>query len=971
MQTLAAFLNLFILYLTFSPIVLLGNQRTGKKSVPETPAAQATVKLEPIESTKNLSPAQAIPGELRKAIREYRLQIERITEHYPSGDSITGRRGISQDYRGTIYHYLRNDALDALPHEVRQANGTKSILRRNQFGLNLTGPVTFPRLYNGQNQTFFSIAYEGTREKISKAYLGNVLTPLQRSGNFSDLVDDAGRSVVIYDPATTRPNPDYDPGQPVSLSNLQHLRDPFPGNQIPAHRLDPIALKALAYYPTPNTSVGPFLRNNFFTNAVETNTPNGTVWKIDHNIGKKHTLTWNGRFSQGIDGSAPIFPNAANPGRPQRWITSKTGRFNHTLSLSPWVVNQFLLSATYYTGTNSQENFYQKNFPDLLGIKGLRVGAFPRFDLGEFVDIGTRPGAMSRYRLAYYSVSNGLSWRHKKHNLQLYGKIYWRHVNTFGPRNPSGRFEFFGDLTGLPGINNTGSSAAQFLLGMPDRAQQSIVSHPTYSRAEQFEVSFNDEYQLTPKITWTFRLNLEVDTPPREKFGRRSSLDLKGINPENGQPGVLIFAGPDGRPGIFTSTNLNWEPGIGVAFSPWGNRKTVIRANYVLLSDSWFLSPNDRATHGFNTTPLLVSPNQQLEPALLLSQGFPEVKTAPNLSPTAANHMDAIYFEPDVELPDVHEWRLEIERDFSDFAVRVAYVGERGTHLFMGDGVEINPLEPSSLEFRDRLNDLDFRQSLRPYPQYLGISHGYGYPSGSNWYHMGSLKVQKRLSKGLSLTGSYSISKHLDNMLSGLTPQNSTNLRVEKAISSGDRTHRVRASYLYELPFGKGHRFSSSRNWINALGNGWTMSGFSVFQSGQPIQLKTMFNNTGSVAETLRVNLNPAVNPHLKNRSASLWFNPLAFQQPEDFTLGNGPRNHPTLRNPGFWNFDMSLSKRVPVTEVWTLEVIGEAFNAFNHANLNQPDAIIGSPENPNLNAGRIIGSQGGRIVQLGLRLSF
>ncbi len=965
-------LALALLSLASSPPAVLGEE---KKAAPQPAAATSAPRtiagLGPLEPVGSASPAPAVPVELRRAIREYRAQIQRITLDYPGGEKGNGSRPISRDYRGNLYHYFRNDALDALPHEVRQANGTKSVLRRNQFGFNLTGPVTVPGLYDGRGQTFFSIVYEGTRERISRPYLGDVLTPLQRSGDFSDLVDNAGRPVLIYDPATTRPNPDYDPGQPVSLSNLQYLRDPFPGNRIPAHRLDPVALKALAYYPHPNTSVGPFLRNNFFTNAAETNTPNGTVWKLDHDVGTRHKLTWNGRFSSGIDGSSPIFDNPANPRRPQRRVGSRSGRFSHTFSVSPRVVNQFSLWARHRSLASAQENIYRTHFPEQLGISGLGSGAFPRFSLGRFVDIGTRPGALARYQIADYSLSEAISLRYNKHNLKLHGKAYRRQLNSFRSRYPSGRFDFSGELTGLPGINNTGSPAAQFLLGMPDRAEQSMVLHPTYLRSEQYEVGVTDEYQITPKLTWTFRLNLEFDTAPREKFDRHSSLNFEGLNPENGRPGILVFAGRDGQPRTFIPNQLNWEPGVSVAVSPWGDRRTVIRANYGLFSDSLPLDPTHLGTLGFNAAPLLTSPNRQLEPVMLLRQGFPQVANPPDLTSTAANHVDAAYFEPDAETPEVHEWRLEVERDFSDFAVRVAYIGERGTHLPMGNDVNLNPLPPSALQFRDQLNDLDFRQSLRPFPQYRRIAHGYGYPAGSNAIHRGVLRVDKRLSRGLSFTGSYSYSKAIDNLLKGKPPQNSTNLQAEKSLSSNDRTHRLRASYLYELPFGEGRRFSSSRHWINALGRGWTMSGMSIFQSGTPIQLRPLFNNTGGVAESLRVNLVPGVDPHLEDRSPWRWFNPLAFEQPADFTLGNGSRYHPTLRNPSFWNLDMSLSKRLPVSEDWTLELIGEAFNALNHANLNRPDAIIGSRENPNSNAGRIIGSRGGRIVQLGLRLSF
>lgn len=972
MRTPGTLLTLALLSLASFPSAGLGEEKKAAgQPAAATPSPRAVAGLGPLEPVGTASPAPSVPIELRKAIREYRAQIQRITLDYPGGETGAGSRRISRDYRGNLYQYFRNDALDALPHEVRQANGTKSVLRRNQFGFNLTGPVTVPGIYDGRGQTFFSIAYEGTREKVSRPYLGDVPTPLQRSGDFSDLVDNAGRPVLIYDPATTRPNPDYNPGQPVSLSNLQHLRDPFPGNRIPARRLDPVALKVLNYYPHPNTSVGPFLRNNFFANAAETNTPNGTVWKLDHDIGTMHKLTWNGRFSSGIDGSAPIFANPANPSSPQRRVGSRSGRFSHTFSASPRVVNQFSLWAQHRSLASAQENLYRTHFPEQLGIDGLGSGAFPRFALGHFVDIGTQPGAMGRYRIANYSLSDSISLRYNKHNLKLHGKAYRRQVNSFRSRYPSGRFDFSGELTGLPGVNNTGSPAAQFLLGMPDGAQQSMVLHPTYLRSEQYEVGLSDEYQVTPKLTWTFRLNLEFDTAPREKFGRQSSLDFEGLNPENGRPGILVFAGRDGQPRTFTTNRLNWEPGVAVAVSPWGDRRTVIRANYGLFSDSLPLRSTHLGSVGFNATPQLTSPNRQLEPVLLLRQGFPRVANPPDLTSTAANHLDAAYFEPNTEMPDVHEWRLEIERDFSDFAVRVAYTGERGTHLFMGSDVNLNPLSPSALQYRDRLNDLEFNQSLRPFPQFRRIAHGYGYPSGSNSFHRGLLRVDKRLSKGLSFTGSYSYSKAVDNVLRGKPPQNSTNLQAEKSLSSYDRTHRLRASYLYELPFGEGRHFSNSRNWINALGRGWTMSGMSIFQSGTPIRLRPLFNNTGGVAESLRVNLVPSVDPHLEDRSPWLWFNPLAFEQPADFTLGDGPRNHPTLRNPGFWNIDMSLSKRVPVSEYWTLELIGEAYNTLNHANLNRPDAVIGSRENPNSNAGRIIGSRGGRIVQLGLRLSF
>ena len=158
---------------------------------------------------------------------------------------------------------------------------------------------------------------------------------------------------------------------------------------------------------------------------------------------------------------------------------------------------------------------------------------------------------------------------------------------------------------------------------------------------------------------------------------------------------------------------------------------------------------------------------------------------------------------------------------------------------------------------------------------------------------------------------------------------------------------------------------------VNSLIDGWRLSGIAQVAGGNPIGLRPLFNNTGGIAESLRVNVVPTIDPHVDNPSPLRWFNPSAFVQPPDFTLGNGPRRHPTLRNPSLWNVDMSLSKRMILNEDWTMDLIAEAFNTFNHANWNRPDSTIGSIENPNINAGRIIGSRGGRVVQLGLRFNF
>jgi hypothetical protein len=141
--------------------------------------------------------------------------------------------------------------------------------------------------------------------------------------------------------------------------------------------------------------------------------------------------------------------------------------------------------------------------------------------------------------------------------------------------------------------------------------------------------------------------------------------------------------------------------------------------------------------------------------------------------------------------------------------------------------------------------------------------------------------------------------------------------------------------------------------------------------SGLPLAIRPEFNNTGGVATTLYVNVVPGVDPQVSNPSPELWFNPAAFAQPDDFTLGNASRTSPVLRGPMSQNHDVSLTKRFRLAPERSVEFSAVGLNFLNHANWNEPDTTIGTVSAPNLNAGKIIGSRGGRVVQLGLRLSF
>jgi hypothetical protein len=181
----------------------------------------------------------------------------------------------------------------------------------------------------------------------------------------------------------------------------------------------------------------------------------------------------------------------------------------------------------------------------------------------------------------------------------------------------------------------------------------------------------------------------------------------------------------------------------------------------------------------------------------------------------------------------------------------------------------------------------------------------------------------------------------------------------------------MQASYTYELPFGKGKTWFGDSEWISKVMGGWSISGLTTWRGGTPLIIRPLFNRTGNIVGNLHVNVVPGVNPKVEDRTPQNWFNPAAFAQPDDFTLGDASYTHPTLRGPWDQYHHLSMTKRFELSGDKTLEFVSEAFNFPNHANFNDPDTRIGPPSSPNLNAGKIIGSTGGRVMQLGLRILF
>lgn len=942
------------IFLFMLPVfAIFGQENGGVPSAAQTPG------------TETASPIESAIEEFKTITRARGLRKDSPKPFQAGGGKLP-------QYHGRLTYNLRNDVFDAIPHQIRQRGGEASILRRHQFGFNVSGPVFLPKLYNGGTRTFFTLSYEGVRESIARSRLDSIPILPERSGDFSQTVDQAGLPLPIYDPATTSENPRFDPSQSVSESNLQYNRTRFANNQIPVTRLDPVAMAAAQFYPAPNTNVGPFFRNNYFVVTPERNVVDGFTGRLDHIFNDKHRVSLNLSSSDAFVGAAKWFDNAANPGLVDRDENSRTYGLQHIYTISSETINTFAFSASNYGTQNLSDE--ETDYPGELGLEGNLGTVFPAFHIIDgYLDLG-RANVIRRNYSHTYQASNTFSTRFRNHNLRFIGRVVKYELNTYQPTYPSGHYQFQTNFTALPGIVNTGHAFATFLLGQADFAELSVVESPSYWRRSLSAGRVIDQVELRKGLNLTVDLNLEHSLPRVEKYDRQSTVDLSAVNPRTGKKGALVFANRNGYGRAFQKPITLMEPRISMAWNPTSEAGTVMRLNFSRSYTGWPLQWGHWGTQGFNLNPTFISPNRLTDPALVLGNGVPRDTTvAPNLDASAADDTNANLMNLSDNIPTYTSYSMSLERELPGHLLVILSAGrDSGRNLFTGEGVtNPNAVPLDYLSFRDQLNDEAFVRTLRPFSQYQLFSLGGMWPVARYNRDAATLRVERRATGGLTLRGSYSFSKQMDNYSGHTALQDMYNLQKEWAVTAWNNPHVVSLNYVYELPFGPNKSIFNYSDWRRYLVSGWSLNGTSTVVSGTPLGLRASFNNTGGVLRAVYVNVVPGVSPHLENPSATLWFNPEAFSHPEDFTIGNASRTLSNLYGPSRQNHDLSVSKRINLSTSQSLEFTAVGLNFLNHANLDDPDTEIGTAAAPNVNSGRIIQSIGGRIIQVGLRLNF
>jgi hypothetical protein len=505
----------------------------------------------------------------------------------------------------------------------------------------------------------------------------------------------------------------------------------------------------------------------------------------------------------------------------------------------------------------------------------------------------------------------------------------------------------------------------------------------------------NDEWKLRRNLTVNLGIRWDEQTAPTDRFDRLSywTIDKNPISDKVGLNlnGALQYTGDANPRGVYDAEHTNFAPRAGISYSM--TSKLVMRAGFGLFYTPAieFGDYEGLSLNGFTQTTPYVGSVDGVTPTNLLRDPFPTgLLLPPGKAAGALTNvgLDTNAMLRDRPTPYVEQWTYSIQHELPlNTVIEAAYVGNHGVKLPYA-GFQINQLPPQYLALGNKLLDpvpnpfynvittgalagptVPYGQLLRPYPQFGSVS-AVQPPSGMSTYHAMNLSLQRRFANGLQFLVTFTASKYLATPEGneGWAAGNAQGVRnwydtsLEKSLMSNDIPKSFVASYIYELPVGKGKKVQPSNKIVDGIIGGWQVSGVWTAKDGFPLAITTTTNNTNSFGGGQRPNL--VGNPSISNPSIAQWFNTAAFAQPPAFTFGNVPRTMPNLRAPGLINWDGTLQKNFPIGgERSRLQIRGEFYNLMNHANLYAPNTTFGDP-----NFGVITFALPARSIQLGAR---
>jgi hypothetical protein len=883
------------------------------------------------------------------SIAEFQVQTASVSAEYGrAAVNVTSKAG-TNDLHGSVFEFLRNKAVDARPFNLA---GNLPKYQRNQYGGTVGGPIV-------RNKLFGFFAYEGLKVRQAGGGLTTVPVPsaLQRTGDFSQTRGG------IFDPDT--------------LAN--GLRTQFPGNRIPANRINPSTLAALVAMPLPTDPVA-----NTFVNSSEVLTQNNSNYsgRIDYALNPKWNLF--GRYSLG-DEDAKIPGTVTgreilNPARTQHAVLGLTG------VIKPNLLNEARFGfSRLYVLNGVPELSFNVNGTDTV-LPQFQVNPYPLMGgAGAFVTTAVGGGA-ALTRDNTFQFYDNVSWNKGRHSVKFGGSLYWIQYNRFEAPNNLGRFQFTNGFTTRTAANdNTGDALASMLLALPATSSRSVGPSRIDGRQLQSSLYIQDDFHLRSNLTLNVGLRYEIAAPMHDAHRQMSSIDYSKVptpqeifaSKKTGFYNATLFVcGESGYPlGCAYTDKNNFAPRVGLVWA--ASKKTVVKVGGGMFYANNDANPLFRLAAGL--------PNN-IAQTLSSNNFIPQYRT---LNPFGANVVGPVQIQAaGIDLYQRTSYSLQynfsIQRELARSTVlEVGYLATLG--LKLEQNVQPNNANPGtgSADPRRPYLGVQYAQGT-PFPDYITVV-GNSVPVGqinylphsaqSN-YHSMFARLEKRFSQGISLLTSYTWSKAITNApqfrnAGGVNgnenspPQDSFNLAAERSLASFHNAHRLINTFLYDLPVRKNMGVAS------AIFGDLQLSGILSIQSGFPFTVNVSGDTAGIGAGTggilIRPNYISGTNVALSSseRTTDRFFNPSSLVAPPAAAFGNLGRN--TVIGPSLTNLDAVLAKNIAITEAIKLQLRGEVFNVFNHPNYNIVGRIINDPST----FGKVLSQLDPRQLQFGVKLQF
>jgi hypothetical protein len=915
--------------------------------------------------------------------------------------NMTMKSGTNQ-LHGLASEFFRNNVFDAVATQTNQAAAQNPDLARqlhqfNSFAGMISGPIR-------KDKFFYTGNYEGFRERLPFPVTDTLPTPAQRAGDFSKTMNAAGAMITLFDPLST------------TQSGSSYVRNPFPGNLVPGDRMVPVAKNIMKYIPLPNVAGSPLTQ---FNNYVST--PNLGLYGYDSYYFKfdyiwnerQHTFASQTQNHGHENRSQTGFPQ----GDPARYGPDPNARahygatLDHVWNATPSMVIDGRVSWDRYFWKRQQTTIdaFDGSSLGFQGISGANaVTHFPSLTFTNYTNVGGGVSRMFQGNDVYSGVVD-VSKAAGKHFLKFGARVGNALFGRIDLGNIDGLFAFTPAWTQrnpLTADATSGNAIASFLLGYPNSGSTDV--NPGASYANRFAgVYIQDDFKITSRLVLNLGLRWDVQTPTTERYNRI----LNGFDPAvtytlggSQAHGGVTFADSNHRQGWSTQYR-DFQPRIGVAYQM--TKKLIWRAGYglsFLPLNGPSTGPPDVYQTGFTrTTPFVATVGGGINsyiPGLpgtgTLENPFPQgilQPLGPAQGPKTAVGQAVSVENPNYLIPRVHQINAGFNYELpAKINAELSYVGSR-THRYsvsqqtdaisladrlagVVDPNYLNASVPNPFAGAPELAGTGLSgatttrsQMLRPMPQFTGVTLA-GTPVGGSSYNSLEIRVNKRLSHGLSLTGNYTWSKTIQ----WTAFREVQYAAPERVISPNDRSQHLTVNALYELPFGRG----------KAIGQNWSklVNGFLGYWQYNLI-LESM---TGT--PTAMPNAMPVRNPALPDGQQNYdhWFDtctlltngqrsgcssasaPVTWVQLKPNELITYSSSFPNLRNPWSPQVSMSVFKSFPIRERARIEFRAESFNSFNTPIYAGPDTSVTSPT-----FGVVVRNQENfpRNMQFALRIKF